>query len=297
MEIGPYLCYDILKYEKGGRRMGQLLLDVFYGLVSGFSQFTPVSQSAHQALFPMLLKYDSYEPLLSLFVHVGALGAVALLCGQRISHLYREMQLVSLPPKRRKRPPDVDAVLDARLIMTAAVPALIGAVLSAFVFWSSVGLLALTLLLIAGGVLIYIPEYLPGGNRKARAMSPMEAFLLGLCAALSVIPGGSAMGWMLALGLLRKCDRSYMLDISILIVSIMLGGTVVVDFLRFLISGFAGFSFQHLLGCLLAAAAAFGGGVGAILTMRFLAVKTGFSSFAFYNWGLGMFSFTLYLML
>lgn len=277
--------------------MGQLLLDVFYGLVSGFSQFTPVSRSAHQALFPMLLKYDSYDPLLAMLVHLGALGAVALLYGQRISHLYQQMQLVALPPKRRKRPPDVDAVLDVKLIMTAAVPAVIGSILSAFISWSFVGLLTLAVLLIVGGVLVYLPEYLPGGNRKARTMSPMEAFLLGMCAALSVIPGISAIGWMLALGLLRKCDRSYMLDISILIVSVMIGGTVIVDFVRLLISGFAGFSLQHLLGCLLAAAAAFGGGVGAILTMRFLAVKTGFSSFAFYNWGLGLFSFMLYLML
>lgn len=277
--------------------MGQLLLDALYGLVSGFSQFTPVSQSAHQALFAMLLKYDSYDPLLSMLVHMGALGAVALLYGKRINHLYREMQLISVPPKRRKRPPDMKAVLDARLVMTAAVPALIGAFFSAFISWSTVGVLALSVLLAVAGVLIYIPEYLPGGDRKSGAMSPMESFLLGTCAALSVIPGISAVGWILALGLLRKCDRNYMLDICILIVSVMLGGTVIVDFVRLLISVFAGFSFRHLLGCLLAALSAFGGGVGAILTMRFLAVKTGFSGFAFYNWGLGLFCFILYLML
>jgi hypothetical protein len=32
------------------------------------------------------------------------------------------------------------------------------------------------------------------------------------------------------------------------------------------------------------------------MMMRHLAVKTGFSGFAFYGWSLGLFSFILYLM-
>lgn len=276
--------------------MGALFMCVFYGLVLGFSIFSPVSASAHQALFPMLLKFDSYRPLLSLMTHLGTLGALLLLYWKRISHLYQQMQLVALPPKRRKRPPDMEAVLDARLILTAAVPALIGAFLSAFASKLSVGLLPLALLLIAGGVAIYVPDYVPGGNRKAGLMSPMEGFFLGLCAGCSVISGISAMGLILAVGLLRKCDRSYILDIGLILIGVMLSGMLVVDLVRILLSGLAGFSLQYVLGCLLAGAAAFGGGIGAILTMRFLAVKTGFSGFAFYSWGLGLFSFILYLM-
>ena len=53
---------------------------------------------------------------------------------------------------------------------------------------------------------------------------------------------------------------------------------------------------QRFIGCMMAAAASFGGGIGAILLMRFLSVKTGFSGFAFYGWGLGLVSFILYLM-
>ena len=273
-----------------------LLLYILYGLVSGFSEYTPVSASAHQALFSMLLKFDSYWPMLRFFVHGGALGAFVLLYWQRLNHIYQELRLIMLPPRRRKRPPDVDTVLDVRLAMMALIPAMIGAICSAFMAKADTNLFWLAFLLIGGAAAIYVPNYVPGGNLKTKAMSPLDGLLLGLCAGCSVIPGISRVGLMLAIGLLRKCDRSYILDMALLISGATLLGMMAVDMLCIPFGGFAGFSFLHLFGCLLAAAASFGGGIGAILMMRFLVVKTGFSGFAFYGWGLGLFSFILYLM-
>lgn len=277
--------------------MGGLLMYVLYGLVSGFSQFTPVSASAHRTLFSMVLKFDSIQPILALFVHIGAFAAVAMLYWKRINHLYREIRLVSLPPKRRKRPPDVDAVFDARLVMTAAIPALIGGLLSSLIARMQVDLLGFAFLLIISGTAVYLPDYLPGGNRKAGGLSPMEAVFWGLCAGFSVVAGISAMALMLAFGLIGKCERNFVLEISLMIVGTMLCGMIVSDLVAIAISGFDGFSIKHVFGCLLAAAASFGGGIGGILTMRFLAVKAGWNGFSFYSWGLGLFSFILYLMI
>lgn len=127
-------------------------------------------------------------------------------------------------------------------------------------------------------------------------MAPLEGLLLGVCAGCSIIPGISRVGLMLALALLRKCNRGSILDLILLISGVMLAAMLLVDLASILISGFAGFSLLRLMGCLLAAISSFGGGIGAILMMRFLSVKTGFSGFAFYGWGLGLVSFILYLM-
>lgn len=277
--------------------MEDVLRCMIYGVIVGFSEFTPVSASAHEAVVPMLLKSDRYLPLLSLFVHGGALGAILLLYRQRLNHLYQQLRLISLPEKKRNRPLDRAAVLDTRLLLTAAVPALVGSMLSAVVGKWTAGLLSMAIMLIVSGVAVYAPDYLPGGDRKARSMSPMEAAMLGLCAGLSVVCGLSAVGLMLAVGLIRRCDRNYILDICLMIVGIMLGGMVIVDLVRVIFSRFAGLSFSYILICILSALAAFGGGVGGIMTMRFLSVKTGFSGFAFYNWGLGLFCFIYYLIL
>ena len=178
----------------------------------------------------------------------------------------------------------------------AVFPTLIGAVCSTFLFGNQANLFSQAIFLMIGATLIYLPDYVPGGDRKNGAMAPLEGFLLGVCAGCSIIPGFSKVGLMLAFGLLRKGERSYILDLALLISALMLVEMLLVDFISILVTGFAGFSILGLFGCILSGAAAFGGGVGAIQTMRYLTVKTGFSGFAFYGWGLGLFSLILYLM-
>lgn len=277
--------------------MQDLVMYLLYGAVSGFSRFTPISDSAHRVLFPALLRFDGSRPLLLLFVHLGALGAFFVLYRQRVMHLYQNAGLLTVPPRKRKRPLDADAVRETRLILTASVPALLGAIVGGFFPNVQIGFLPLSLLLLAMAVAVYLPDYLPGGNRRVRAMTPMEGILLGLCAAASAIPGLSAVGLMLSLALLRKCDREYILDIVFIVCAVSLCGAIVADAVRFPISGLSDISGRYVLGCLTAAVGAFGTGVGAISTMRYLAVKTGFSAFAFYNFGLSVFIFILYLVI
>lgn len=274
-----------------------LLLYVLYGLVTGFSEFTPISASAHQTLFPMLLRFDSTWPMLRFGVHIGALAAFVWLYWQRLTHIRHELQLVSQPPRKRNRPPDMNAVLEASLAMMALIPIFVGCILSIFVAGGETNLFLLSFILIGSGLIIYVPDFIPGGDRKHSALSRLEGLLLGFCAGCSVLPGFSGVGLMLSVGLLLKCDRSYLLDLVLLIFSLKLAGSAVVDLICIPFVGFGGFSFVRLLGCLLATMASFGGAIGAILMMRFLSVKTGFSSFAFYSWGLGIFSFILYLMI
>lgn len=273
-----------------------LLMCLFYGLVAGFSEATPVSASAHRMLFPMLLDFDSTRPLLQFFVHCGALGAVLLLYWQRISHIRREMRLMTLPPSRRKRPPDTAAVMDGRLAGMALIPSLFGAGLYAFAGRFGIGLLGMGLWLILGASATYGTERAPGGDRQNAAMSRLDGLLLGACALLGAIPGLSRVALMLSLGYLRRCDRQYLLDMVMLMTAPYLAAMMGLDLVGLVLSGFAGLSLKFLLGCLFAGAAAFGGAMGGIFTMRFLAVKTGFASFAFYGWGLGLFSLILYLM-
>lgn len=277
--------------------MLQTLLYLLYGAVAGFSQFVPVSASAHRAFFSMIFRLDSGDALLQLFVHAGALAAAALLYRQRATHLYTQLRLASLPAKRRKRPADASAVQTARMLMTAAIPTLLGAFLSTLIASIAVNLPAMSILLIACAAALYLPDYLPGGDRGVRQIYPVEALIFGIAAGLSSFAGMSCVAWIVAIGLLRKCDREFVTETAMLIVGILLAGMVAADFVTFLITGLSGLSFLHILRCFLAAAAAFAGAFGAILTMRHLSVHIGFSAFAYYNCGLGIFSFILYLML
>ena len=274
-----------------------VLMYIFYGFIAGFSEYTPLSASAHQALFPLLFQFNSNHPLLRFFVHAGMLGALVYMSWQRISHIYRELNVVSLSPRLRKRPPDLDAVREARLVFMAVPAVLVGAVCSWLFMGADVNLFWLGILLAFSAVLIYIPDYIPGGNRKGKTMQSLDGILLGICAALSVIPGVSCIGFMLAIGQFRKCDRSYILDIGLLITGLLVTVSMVFDLIGTVFSGFAGISLVGIVGCIFATAASFCGGIAAIMMMRFLTVKSGFSAFAFYGWGLALFIYILYLMI
>ena len=68
------------------------------------------------------------------------------------------------------------------------------------------------------------------------------------------------------------------------------------DILALITGGPGTISFLMILFYLLAALFAFAGGYAAISFMRYLTVKTGFSGIAYYNAGVAVFSFVLYLI-
>lgn len=270
---------------------------IFYGFITGLGELLPVSAGAHDFFLEMMTTFDPQQPMLRLLCHIAVLAAVLLFNRHRVAHIYRELHIAAQPARRRRRQPDLIAVLDGRLVMAALIPAAIGLLLTAFVRKQGITLPLVVLLLIVSGALIYIPHFLPSANRDSRHLSRMEGVLFGICAGLSAFPGVSRMGGVLSSGALSGCSRDYMLDIAYLLFIPLLALMVVLDMFAVLAAGGVALTAIYFLQCLLAGAAAFGGACLAIALMRFLSVNMGYTAFAYYNWGLGIFGFILYLML
>lgn len=267
------------------------LQSLLYGLVSGFAEFLPISAEAHRSLLYLMMGMES-SPFLELIVHVASLLALILSCWPQLSKLQRERRIAAMPARRRKRQPDAGSLHDMRLLRTALVP-----VLAAFVAYPTLhqvsGNLWLTaLLLLVNGVILYLPPYFPGGNRDSQSVSALDGILVGLGGALAVIPGISRITGITAVGQLRRCDRRYILDIGLILCIPALIVLIVFDFIALFTAGGAAVGF---LTCLLALLTAFAGGYLGITFIRFLAVKVGFSGFAYYSWGAALFAFILYL--
>lgn len=268
---------------------------ILYGLITGFSEFVPVSTLAHQYLFSYFFGFHSDTAFIRLMVYIGCLAAVVLSCGKRLIHIRRELKVASLPKQRRKRMPDMVAVLDARLVLTGCIPMAIGLALSQISMKTFGSLLIMLPMLILSGIAAYLPQYFAGGNKDSRSMSPRDGVLLGLMSAISVIPGISRVGGLLSTGRIRGCSREYMLELCYLFSAAMIVGWILVQIVCLILGGVAVTGWILLAG-ILAAAAAFAGGVAAIYLMRFLAVNLGFSGFAYYCWGLAVFCFAYYLI-
>ncbi len=269
---------------------------ILLGLFGGLSEMMPISASANFYLFATLLGIEQGSGLVDLTVHIACFAALILCCGKRIAHLNREMRIVRTPARRRKRQPDMAAVLDARVIsssvLTMAVPMVLGSLYIDY-FQS---LPVITVLLAVAGVLIYIPQHFPGGNRESRGMSKFDGWFYGAVAGLSVLPGMSRLSGILCGGLLRGCDRKYILEIAFMVSVPFMLMMILLELLALVFSGFSALNGIVVLGSLLAGLAAFAGSCAGISFMRFLAVRAGFSGFAFYSWGMAMLTFILYLM-
>lgn len=273
------------------------LVYLFYGFISGLGELMPVSVGAHDFFLDTMTGFEPRQPLLQLCVHGAVLAALCIFCRHRTAHIYRELRIASQPARRRKRQPDLVAVLDGKVVITMFLPAALGVLLTSSVRRHFDSLPVAVLLLLLSGILIYVPHFLPGANRDSRHLSRLEALVFGAFAGLSALPGISRMGSVLSVGALSGCSRAYMLDIAFILLIPVLALSVVLDLFALLAAGFAALTLLHFLYCLLAAAAAFGGAWLAIASMRYLSVNMGYTAFSYYNWGLCAFGFILYLMI
>lgn len=274
----------------------QIIHSILCGLISGIAEFFPISTTAHQFLYGYLTGFSQISPFLLLMIDFGLLTSVIVCCRHRLVHIRREIRLASLPKKRRKRMPDMQAVSDFRLVLTAMLPMIIGLILESKAQETFRTLPWVCVTLSITGILLYALQFLPCGNRDSREMNRLEGLTLGALCALSVIPGLSRIALICYFTRKRRCSREYGIDLAFLISIPLLLGMMIIQLIALFSAGTADLTGGMIAAGLLASAAAFGGGLTAIRLMRYLAVKMDFHGFSHYCWGFAVFCFIYYLM-
>ena len=271
-----------------------ILESIIYGIISGISEFIPVSSLGHQSLMKIIFGATSPEPLRDIFVHSAMLCAVLVSCGTYLERLKREMNSNS-GRRRKTRSTDRLAEQELRLIRTAAFPMLLG-MLAYFAFAKfGSSLILLAVFFVMNGIILYIPEHLAHANRNAGQMSSFDALLIGLCGALSAFPGISRIGGSLSCAIAKGADQvqayNWVLILSIPAIVLLL----IFDVIGIFFTGFGVITFISFLGYLLSALFAFVSAVVGIYFMRVLTKRSGITFIAFYSWGAAFLSFLLYM--
>lgn len=272
-----------------------ILQSIVYGFVSGLSAFLPISSRGHQELLKAFFGVSSPEPLRDLMIHIALLCAVWISCGTYIEKLRRELRSVSAGRGRRDRHRDRRTFYDMRFLKNAAFPMLAVMLIFRMLVKSGSSLAGIAFFFLLNGILIFIPEYLPHGNKDTKTMSALDAFLTGLVGGLSVLPGISGVGASVSCAVARGADKTkaYGWILVLSIPAILLW--ILFDIVSFFVTGIGVLSFLSVLGYILSAIFAFISAMAGIYLMRFIAVRSGFSAFAFYSWGAALLSFLLYL--
>lgn len=266
------------------------LESLLYGLLSGFAEFLPISSEAHRTLFLKLVGAGD-NPVSRLAVHLGAVLAVIVCSATYISKLNRERRIAAIPKRKRKRQPDLRTVLDLKVLRTAAIPIILWFAAYPLVWDQSQRLWILCLALLINGILLYVPQHFPSANKDSMNLAASDSLLVGLMSGIGVFPGISRLAGALSMFQLRGAEARFALDISFLLYIPAVIGLLFFDCYGIATDGGA----FHLLNFLTSGAASFGGACCGIYLMRFLAVKSGFSGFAFYSWGAALLSLVLYL--
>lgn len=270
------------------------LLGLIYGSVSGLFEFLPVSPHVHQQA--LLKMTGAGNPGgISLAVHLGALAAVIFAYLPTISKFARERKIANQPKKNRRRQPDAVSLMQMRLLKISLIPVLLSCILATWLSGYINRLWVLTILTVINGIVIMLPHYMVRANKDARTLSPLDAALVGLGGMIGAVPGFSRMGVMTAVSSMRGADWKFGLDFAYLLSIPVLAAMCILD-LSMLVFTQQTLTSSMLLPAVFAAVGAFAVGFPAIRLMGFLAVKSSYEGFAYYNWGLAMFIMILYLI-
>ena len=271
------------------------LQSLLLGLISGLADILPVSAYAHRIVFLKVFGENSDPVALRLFIHLATIGALYFCCRNHIVRMTRAKQLAQVPKRRRKRPLDKRSLMDLSLLKTTLIPMVL-----AFFFFSKTSLLGSNLVFVAAfmiinGIILYIPQFFPGSNKDSSYLTRVEGLCLGLGGAAATVPGISCVGTAVSIGSICGMDKSYALNMALLMNIPLNIGLVVYDVIDIMNGAMGNMSFGGIMGCMLAAAGAFAGVFLGIKLLRKIITSVDFSVFGYYSWGAALFTFILYL--
>ncbi len=273
-----------------------VLESIIFGLVSGLTNILPVSAQIHELLLLKMFGTRSAPGLMRLLIHLSVFGALYYNCMPHITKMIRAKSLSRVPKRRRKRPLDTKSLMDLSLWKTMAIPVILAFFLYEKISFMRGSLSLIAIFLFLNGIILYIPQFLPSSNKDSRNLSRVEGLLMGLGGAASILPGISAMGASVSIGSVCGVDRKYCLSMVMLMNLVVTAAIIVIDVMAIAADGIGVISFGVLVSYLLTAIASLLGTLLGIRVMRRLSETKGYGVFAYYCWGIALFTFILNLM-
>lgn len=266
-----------------------------YGIISGFTELLPVSSQAHQRILIQLFGVDGSVALSNLIVHICML--VAMLFGSRriLQRLGKEQKLTQRG-RRRMNSADVRSRYDLRLVRGAIFPLML--LMLGLIFtrtWVN-NIFLVSVFSVVNGIIIFISERFPHGNKDARHVSVLDAVIFGIFGALSVLPGISRVGASQSYATMRGVDRQQSFQWALVLSIPAIVVLCVFDIVAISGSNGMSHSFSVIAGCVTAGIGAFIGMYMSIVILSKAVRHMHTSVFAYYSWGVGLFSLVLYLI-
>jgi len=250
-----------------------LLEGVFLGILQGLTEFIPVSSSGHLVLAQYYFGILELGITLEIMLHFGTLFSVIWVFHKDL------LKIISgfITDKKQQH-------LIFLLICGTVPTGIIGVFFSSFFrkFYESP--LAVALMLLITGIILWFLTILPEGSKSGRQIKWYDAFLIGVFQGLAIIPGISRSGITITGAIWRKLEREAAVKFSFLLsLPAILGASIweLIDIYQ------AGAQSNFNTVYILSALAAFVSGVLAIKFFIKMLSKGKFYYFSYYCWLIG----------
>ncbi len=273
-----------------------LFESIFYGIVSGLTEIFPVSAQANQMVLRQLFGVAQKEPIRDLMIHIAIFAAILLSCRGMFAKIRREQVIAQRMRRNPSQIRSLKGVYDMRLVSSAAPIMLVGMLANLLFKDIYQNRPLFSLLLLINGALILIPTYMHQGNRDARTMTRLDGMLVGFAAALSAIPGISRNCTIMFMALIREADKNNGVIWALILSVPAMIMLALLDVIAMFTVGIGAISLLTLAGYLLSMVFAFIGAYLGVTFIRMLITRSDYSVFAYYDFGLALLSFVLYLI-
>jgi undecaprenyl-diphosphatase len=201
-----------------------ILQSIILGIIQGLTEFLPISSSAHLVITPYIFGWNIPAQagfVFDVLVQLGTLLAVILFFRKDLYQI-----ILGVINGLIKKQPFVEP--NSRLgwmLVLASIPAVIAGLLFKDPVERALGSpVTAALLLLGTAVLLVIAEWLGKRNRQFESVSWLDALIMGLFQAISLLPGISRSGSTITGGMLRNLDRPAAARFSFLMsVPVMIG--------------------------------------------------------------------------
>ncbi len=193
---------------------------VVLAVVQGFTEFLPVSSSAHLILVPALTPWKDQGLAFDVALHMGSLLAVVVYFRREIGAMLQS-SLAAL----RGKAVDRDARLALGVVLATLPVCVIGLLLHDVVERHMRSTLIIAMAMIGFGLLLGYADRVRHGTRDEYQLRGRDIALIGLAQALALIPGTSRSGITITAALLLGMGResaarfSFLLSIPVIVLA------------------------------------------------------------------------------
>lgn len=261
------------------------LTAILLGFIQGLTEFLPVSSSGHLSIFENIFNIDESHILLyAAVLHLGTLGSVLVVYRRDIIDLFKElfgvfsdvahgkgMRINSSPTRR----------LGFMIIISAIPTGIIGFTLSDFFESLYAKVIVIGVCLIITGTILFIAEKIKGKNKGIYKMRFRDAFIIGLCQSVAIVPGISRSGSTLVGGLFCGLNRPLAVKFAFLMSIPPIAASGILELADAIGQGTGDISIFSII---IGVAVAFLAGLAAIKWMIKIVTDKSLIGFSIYTW-------------